>query len=144
MRHRKHTFKIGRTAAHRRCMIANMLKSLVHYGRVKTTLTKAKEVRRHADRLVTLAKKGTLASRRQVIADLMIQFNRLTPKERRHLPKEHAEVGRGCNIDRSTVYKLFNELSVRFATRNGGYTRIIPLEERRGDQALLCFLEYLP
>ncbi len=79
MRHGKHTFKIGRTSAHRRCMIANMLKSLIHHGRIKTTITKAKELRRHADKLITLAKENTLASRRQAIADLMIRFNKLAP-----------------------------------------------------------------
>ncbi len=65
MRHGKDTFKIGRTASHRRCMIANMLKSLIEHGRIETTERKAKELRRHADHMITLAKKNTLASRRQ-------------------------------------------------------------------------------
>ena len=63
MRHGNTTFKIGRTGSHRRGMIANMLKSLIENGRISTTVAKAKELRRHADRMITLAKKNTLASR---------------------------------------------------------------------------------
>jgi len=83
MRHGKHTFKIGRTSAHRRCMLANMLKSLIEHGRIETTVPKAKELRRHADRMITLAKKNTLTSRRRAVADLMVNFNALTTKEAR-------------------------------------------------------------
>ena len=75
MRHGKHTFKIGRTASHRRCMIANMLKALIEHGRIETTVTKAKELRRHADRMITLAKKNTLSSRRLAVAELMVSYN---------------------------------------------------------------------
>jgi large subunit ribosomal protein L17 len=120
MRHAKHTFKIGRTAGHRRCLIANMLKSLIAHGRIETTVTKAKELRRHADRMVTLAKKNTLASRRQAVANLMI------------------------GAERTLIDKLFGDLSQRFATRNGGYTRITRLSQRVGDNAPTCFIEFLP
>ncbi len=82
MRHGKHTFKIGRTASHRRCLIANMLKSLIAHERIETTVTKAKELRRHADRMITLAKENTLASRRRAVAELMVQFNALLQKKR--------------------------------------------------------------
>ena len=83
MRHRKRSLKLGRTTSHNRCMIANMLKSLIAEERIVTTVAKAKELRRHADRMITMAKKDNLASRRQVIAKLMVRFNRLTSKEAR-------------------------------------------------------------
>ncbi len=142
MRHAKDTFKIGRTSSHRRSMLANMLKSLIEHGRLETTVTKAKELRRHADRLITLAKKNTLGSRRKAIADLMISFNVLTPKETRVAKKEPKKAAH--NIDRKIVQKLFGDLSSRFATRNGGFTRIIKKSYRIGDNAPTCFIEYLP
>jgi len=141
MRHRKDTFKIGRTASHRRCMIANMLKSLIEHGRIETTERKAKELRRHADRMVTLAKKNTLASRRLAIAELMITYNVLTSKESR-LAKG-GKTDAVYNTDRKVVGKLFGELATRFAARNGGYTRIIKKDDRIGDNAPTCFIEYL-
>ncbi len=143
MRHGKHTFKIGRTAAHRRCMVANMLKSLIEHGRIETTVTKAKELRRHADRMITLAKKNTLTTRRQAIADLMVCFNTLTSKESR-LVKKNGKTKNIYNVDRTVIGKLFGELSTRFAERKGGYTRIIRLGQRAGDNAPSCILEYLP
>src|SRR3989339_28651 len=85
MRHGKHTFKVGRTGSHRSCMIANMLKSLIENGRICTTVVKAKELRRHADKMVTLAKKNTLASRRNAVAALKIEFNPLASKEARQV-----------------------------------------------------------
>src|ERR1044071_4856347 len=121
MRHGKHTFKIGRTSSHRRCMLANMLKSLVEHERIETTVTKAKELRRHADKLVTLAKKNTLSSRREAIAKMMICYNSLTPKEARAAKKGDTSA---YNTDRRVVNKLFIDLATRFATRNGGFTRI--------------------
>jgi large subunit ribosomal protein L17 len=142
MRHRKHTFKIGRTGSHNRCLIANMLKSLVECERIETTITKAKELRRHADRLITLAKKNTLASRRRAIADMMIRFNSLTSKEARELKQDETRV-KHCNGDRLVINKLFTELATRFATRNGGYTRIIRKGQRIGDNAPICYIEYL-
>jgi large subunit ribosomal protein L17 len=122
-------------------MLANMLKSLIEHDRIETTVTKAKELKRHADRMITLAKKGTLASRRQVIAELMIVYNKLTPKEAREAKKgQSADV---YNTDRRVVGKLFGELSQRFSTRKGGYTRIVRLGERSGDNAPTCVIEYL-
>lgn len=140
MRHGKDTFKIGRTASHRRCMIANMLKSLIEHGRIETTERKAKELRRHADHMVTLAKKNTLASRRRAVAELMITYNALTSKEARA-----AKTGqmKSYNADRKVIGKLFGELATRFATRNGGYTRIIKKDFRIGDSAPSCYIEYL-
>ncbi len=140
MRHGKDTFKIGRTASHRRCMIANMLKSLIEHGRIETTERKAKELRRHADHMVTLAKKNTLASRRRAVAELMISYNALTTKEARAVK---AGKNASHNADRKVIGKLFTELGPRFATRNGGYTRIIKKDFRVGDNAPICFIEYL-
>jgi large subunit ribosomal protein L17 len=142
MRHQKHTFKIGRTASHRRCMIANMLKALIEKERIETTLTKAKELRRHADKMVTLAKKNTLASRRQAVAGLMISYNALTPKEAR-LAKSGNQ--KAYNTDRRVISKLFGPIAERFATRQGGYTRIVKHGDRRvGDNAETCSIEYIP
>lgn len=140
MRHAKDTFKIGRTASHRRCLIANMLKALIEHGRIETTERKAKELRRHADKMITLAKANTLDSRRRAVAELMISFNALTSKEARA-----AKAGKtdAYNGDRMIMGKLFGELATRFASRNGGYTRIIKNSARIGDNAPTCFIEFL-
>lgn len=140
MRHGKHTFKVGRTGSHRRCMIANMLKSLIENGRISTTVVKAKELRRHADRMITLAKKNTLASRRNAIAALQVSYNPLTTKEARQAKKGDKKA---YSRDRIVIGKLFGELKDRFADRNGGYTRIIRMGDRVGDSAPTCLIEYL-
>lgn len=140
MRHGKHTFKVGRTGSHRRAMIANMLKSLIESGRLSTTVVKAKELKRHADKLITMAKKNTLASRRNAIAQLKISFNPLTTKEARAVKNGDTQC---YSRDRLVINKLFGELRERFAERNGGYTRIIRTGDRVGDSAPTCFVEYL-
>lgn len=139
MRHLNQTCKLNRTTSHRRCMFANMLKSLIAKGSIKTTLPKAKALRRYADRMVTLAKKNTLASHRQAIAELMIRFNTLTPKEQREVKKGNTS---SYNDDRIVMEKLA-ELGTRFAARQGGYTRIIKSARRVGDNAQTCVIEYL-
>lgn len=116
MRHRKYTFKIGRTSAHRRSLLANAVCSLIEHGRISTTLVKAKEIRRVADKMVTQAKKGTLHARRLVIADLH-------------------------QVDK--VGKLFSEIAPKYKTRQGGYTRIIKLGPRIGDAAEMCLIEFV-
>lgn len=116
MRHRKHTFKIGRTSAHRRALLANAVCSLIEHGRITTTLVKAKEIRRVADKMVTQAKKGTLYARRLVIADLH-------------------------QVDK--VGKLFSEIAPKYKERQGGYTRIIKLGPRVGDAAEMCLIEFV-
>jgi large subunit ribosomal protein L17 len=142
MRHRKHTFKLGRNSGHRRCLIANLLKALITHGTIETSVAKAKELRRHADRMVTLAKKGTLASRRQAIAEMMVSYNSLTSKEARAAKKGDLS---SYNDDRTVIQKLFIDLSQRFQTRSGGYTRIIKLPNQRvGDNSPRCIIEYLP
>lgn len=140
MRHRKHTFKLGRTSSHNRCMISNMLKSLIHQERIVTTVAKAKELRRYADKMITLAKKNTLASRRKAIGELMVTFNVLDSKEARAAKggKTHH-----YNTDRQVISKLFDALGPRFANRNGGYTRIVRMDNRVGDNAPTCLIEYL-
>lgn len=140
MRHLKNTCKLNRTSSHRRCMFANMLKSLIENERIETTLPKAKALRRYADRMVTLAKKNTLASRREAIRQMMIRFNALTPKEERAARGGDTD---SFNTDRIVIDKLFTQLGTRFASRNGGYTRIIKSKRRIGDNAQTCFIEYL-
>lgn len=140
MRHLNQTCKLNRTTSHRRCMFANMLKSLIVKGRIKTTVPKAKALRRYADRMVTLAKKNTLNSRRQAIAELMIRFNSLTPKEKRAAKAGDTSA---YNDDRFVIDKLFGEIGTRFTNRAGGYTRIVKKGTRVGDNAEVCFIEYL-
>lgn len=141
MRHRKKTFKLGRTSSHRRCMMANMLKSLIINERIETTVPKAKLLRSYADKMVTLAKKGDLASRRRAIAKMMIQYNSLTTKEARAARNGDTSA---YNDDRNVIGKLFGDLGPRFSTRNGGFTRIIKGAHRVGDNAQTCIIEYLP
>lgn len=115
MRHRKHTFKIGKKPAHRRSMLANMVCSLFKEegGRITTTLVRAKEARRLAEKMITLGKKGDLHSRRRAISKM-----------------------RSANV----VNKLFEEIAPEYKDRNGGYTRIIRLGQRRGDAAEMAIL----
>lgn len=140
MRHGKHTFKIGRTGAHRRSMLSNMLKSLIENGRITTTVVKAKELRRHADRVITLAKRNTLASKRDAVSKLHISFNPLSTKEARDVKGGDKSA---YSRDRLVIGKLFGELRERFVGRNGGYTRIIRDGVRIGDSAPTCIIEYI-
>ncbi len=114
MRHRVDTFKIGRSGAHRRSMLANMVSSLFMNGEIRTTLVKAKEARRFAERLITLGKKADLHHRRLAAARLR---------------------------DKDAVKKLFNEIAPSYAGRDGGYTRIYKLGTRIGDGAEMCILQ---
>lgn len=140
MRHLNQTCKLNRTTSHRRCMFANMLKSLIVNKRIETTIPKAKALRRYADQMVTLAKKNTLAARRQAIGELMVRFNKLTPKQERLHKKEGKD--HFFNDDRIVIDELF-ALAERFSSRNGGYTRIIKKGHRVGDNAEICYIEYL-
>lgn len=142
MRHRKNTFKLGRTAGHRRALVANMLKSLIEHERIVTSEAKAKILKSYADKMVTLAKKNTLATRRKAIGELMIQFNSLTPKEARAAKEGDISAYNG---DRKLIHKLFNDLGPRFANREGGYTRLIKTASlQKGDNTAKCIIEYLP
>ena len=115
MRHGKATAKLGMKSQHRRATLANLVCSLIEHRSIRTTIAKAKEARRHADKMITLAKKGTLHHRRQAIAFLR-------------------------NPD--AVSKLFTELGKAHADRQGGYTRIIRVGQRRGDAAEIAILEW--
>lgn len=140
MQHARKKFRVGRTSSHNRCMLANMLKSLIHNERIETTLPKAKELRRHADKMITLAKKNTLAARRLAVGRLMVSFNKLSSKEARLAKNGDLSV---YNVDRSVINKLFNELGTRYSSRQGGYTRILKLQNRVGDNAKKCIIEFL-
>jgi large subunit ribosomal protein L17 len=114
MRHRKDLNKLSRTASHRQAMLANLATAVFEHKQIRTTTAKAKAARRLVDRLITHAKKNTVAARRLVFSKL-----------RR----------------RSVVKMLFDEIAPKYATRNGGYTRIIKFGQRQGDGAELAFLE---
>ena len=114
MRHRHGLRKLNRTSEHRQAMLRNMCNSLLLHEAIKTTVPKAKELRRVVEPLITLAKVPTLANRR-------LAFNRLR--------------------DRDIVTKLFNDLGPRFKLRPGGYTRILKMGFRVGDNAPMAFVE---
>ena len=114
MRHRHGLRKLNRTSAHRLAMLRNMLVSLIKHEAIKTTLPKAKELRRVIEPMITLAKEPTLANKR-------LAFSRLR--------------------DREAVVKLFGELGPRFAARQGGYTRILKMGFRVGDNAPMAYME---
>ena len=132
MRHRVKGRQLSRTSAHRKALRRNMAASLIEHGAIRTTPAKAKEVRPFVEKLITLAKKGTLHARRQVIALL---------GDRAMVDKDNLDE----LSDMTVVQKLFNEVAPRYADREGGYTRIIHLPERRigdsGQQVLLQLIE---
>ena len=106
--------KLGRPSAHRKSMLRNLTTDLFKYGRIETTDMRAKETRRIAEKMITLAKRGDLHARRQVLSYL---------------------------VDETTVTKLFEEIAPKYADRNGGYTRILKLGPRQGDAAEAVFIE---
>ena len=140
MRHGKQRFKVGRTGSHRRAMLSNMMKSLIENERICTTVVKAKELRRHAEKMITLAKKNTLASKRNAISTLKVAYNPLSSKEARQAKQGDKDA---YSRDRLVIDKLFGELRERYSARNGGYTRIIRKDIRIGDNASTCYIEYL-
>lgn len=140
MRHRKDTLKLGRTGSHLRCMFANMLKSLIEHNRIETSLSKAKTLKRYADKMITLSKKNTVHAKRLARSELMIRYNPLTPKEKREVK---AGDNSSYNGDRLVLNRLFGELRERYLERNGGYTRIIKTDFQRGDNSSKCYIEYI-
>ena len=116
MRHRVHGRKLGRTSAHRKALFRNQLTALFTHERIITTVAKAKELRPIAERMVTIARSDTLAARRKVA--VMVQ-------------------------DKDIARRLFDEIAPRFADRPGGYTRIMRLGRRRGDNAELAIIEFI-
>jgi len=116
MRHRSGLRKLNRTSSHRLAMLRNMIVSLLQHELIKTTVPKAKELRRVAEPILTLGKSPSLANRRLAFARLR---------------------------DRDMVVKLFDELGPRYAARNGGYLRILKCGFRQGDNAPMCYVELL-
>ena len=116
MRHRQGLRKLNRTSSHRLAMLRNMANSLLRFETIRTTLPKAKELRRVAEPLITLGKKPSLANRR-------LAYNRLR--------------------DREIVAKLFDELGPRYAKRNGGYLRILKSGFRKGDNAPIAMVQLM-
>ena len=114
MRHQKSGRKLNRTSSHRLAMFRNMSVSLITHEAIKTTLPKAKELRRVIEPLITLAKEPTVANRRLAFARLR---------------------------DRAAVTKLFDELGPRYNERNGGYTRVLKMGFRQGDNAPMAYME---
>jgi large subunit ribosomal protein L17 len=115
MRHLNQGRKLNRTSAHRKVLFRNLVLALVKHERIKTTDAKAKELRRYADRMVTLGKRGDLAARRLAFAFMQ---------------------------SRDAVKRLFDEIAPRFKERNGGYTRVVKFGFRRGDAAQLSIVEF--
>ena len=107
--------KLGRDNKHRRSMLANLVKDVIMNEKITTTDTRAKEARKFVDKMITYGKKGDLVSRRKALAFLQ--------------------------NDTVACKKVFEELAPRYKNRNGGYTRILKTEERRGDDALMVILE---
>ncbi|HUA69118.1 MAG TPA: 50S ribosomal protein L17 [Candidatus Saccharimonadales bacterium] len=134
MRHLKHTNKLGRTSEHRNAMLANLVCSLIKHKRVATTLAKAKAARPVAEKIVTLGKRGTVQARRMVTARLRAHGPtiQLTKDERRKWRQEE-----------DVLRILFEEIAPVFKERNGGYTRIIKLDQRQGDSAQRAILEWV-
>ncbi|MFT4003096.1 MAG: 50S ribosomal protein L17 [Rhizobium sp.] len=116
MRHGKAGRKLNRTASHRKAMFANMAASLITHEQIVTTLPKAKEIRPIVEKLVTLGKRGDLHARRQAISQIR---------------------------DVAVVAKLFDAIATRYATRNGGYLRIMKAGFRQGDNAALAVVEFV-
>ncbi len=116
MRHQKNTVKLGRTAEHRKALLANQVCSLIEHSRIKTTLAKAKAVRPFAEKMLTLGKRGTLHDRRNAISYLH---------------------------NTGMVKKLFEEIAPRSSGRSGGYTRIIKLGPRMSDSAPMAYIEWV-
>jgi large subunit ribosomal protein L17 len=115
MRHLNQGRKLNRTSSHRKALFRNLVLALVQHERIKTTDAKAKELRRYADRMVTLGKRGDLAARRLAFAFMQ---------------------------SRTAVKKLFDQIAPRFKERNGGYTRVVKFGVRRGDAAPLSIIEF--
>lgn len=124
MRHLRNISKLGRNCGHRKALLVNLACSIIEHEEVRTTVTRAKEVRKVVDRLITYAKKGTPHARRLAVA--RVKDN--TPSDKLQSKK-------------AVIAKLFDDLAVRYAERNGGYTRIIHTGVRVGDAAPACIIK---
>ena len=122
--------KLGRTSSQRKALLRDLTTDLIVNGSIKTTEARAKEVRKTADKMITLAKRGDLASRRQAAAFL------------RNVVADVKEYGDNVRVQSALQY-LFEELAPKFADRKGGYTRILKTMPRRGDGAQMVVLEFV-
>lgn len=122
--------KLGRTSSQRKALLRDLVSDLVINDRITTTVPRAKETSKLADKLVTLGKRGDLHARRQALSILR---NELATVE-----ETEDEI-----IVESVVQKLFNDIAPRYETRNGGYTRVLKTEPRRGDGAPMAILEFV-
>ena len=133
MRHLKSRKKLGLATGHRTAMVRNMVTSLMIHGRIRTTLVRAKEVRRVADRIITLSKRVPHASLGSLQGDALIEAR----ARRVHAIRQ----ARLWIDDRDVLEVVFSEYSDRYAQRPGGYTRVLKLGRRPGDQADMALLE---
>ena len=129
MRHQRKSRRFGRTTAHRKAMFDNLVTSLFIHERIMTTLTKAKELRRVAEKLITLSRKNDIAARR-LAAKRLCTTGQVVDKKK-------------VNVEEA-LNKLFEDIGPRFKNRAGGYTRIIRTGYRNGDSAPMAFIELLP
>jgi large subunit ribosomal protein L17 len=134
MRHLKRTAKLGRTSEHRNAMLANLVCSLIKHKRVTTTLAKAKAARPVAEKMITLGKRGTIQARRLVAARLRASGPQ-TQLDR--------EARRKWRQNEDVLRILFDEVAPAFKERNGGYTRIVKMNQRQGDAAQRAILEWV-
>ncbi|MEM9264105.1 MAG: 50S ribosomal protein L17 [Cyanobacteria bacterium P01_F01_bin.13] len=114
MRHRRRTPQLSKPADQRRALLRSLTTELIRHGRIKTTLTRAKAVRSEAERMITLAKEGSLAARRRAM---------------------------GYMYDKDLVHALFEQAPSRYGDRQGGYTRIVRTVSRRGDNSVMAIIE---
>jgi large subunit ribosomal protein L17 len=115
MRHQRKRHQLSRDSAHRKALLMNLSKEIIEHERIETTQAKAKAVKPHLEKLITLAKKGDLHARRQALSTL--------------------------SQDKFAVHKLFDDLAPRYAERPGGYTRILKLGPRKSDATEMVFIE---
>ena len=114
MRHRKAGKKLNRNASHRKALMRNLVTELLRHGRIKTTLAKAKALRSPAEKMITLGKRGDLHARRQALSYIQ---------------------------SKEVVHELFDTIAAKYTDRNGGYTRILKLGQRKGDAAPIAIIE---
>lgn len=114
MRHRRARYKLSRNASHRKALMRNLVTELLRHGRIKTTLAKAKALRSPAEKMITLGKRGDLHARRQALAFIQ---------------------------SKDVVHELFDTIAAKYADREGGYTRILKLGQRKGDAAHIAIIE---
>ncbi len=127
MRHRYHGKKLNRSSSHRKALRMNLATELLTHGRIRTTFHKAKFVQGHAERLITLAKRGLAKAEAKGDALIAVHARR--------------QVARRLNNNRDLVGKVFDELAPLYAERPGGYTRILKLGPRKGDNAEMALIE---